>query len=158
MIIRITHYLRSSDIFSKILVLVVILTGCGNEQKSESQATNSTASEKSGESTYVLNINSVDEFDRLMAENDIVLADFYADWCGPCHMLKPKIKEIALEYDGQMKVVSVDIDKFSSLANRYKVNAIPDVKIFKNAQLEDSFIGVQPKENYTKALDRLIKN
>ena len=151
-------YFRNLAGVSIILIVTALFSGCGNKKEADAQTASVTTLNSKSRKTTVMNISSIDEFDRTLTDNTIVLADFYADWCGPCHMLKPKINEIAEEYDKDIKVVAVDIDKFRSLADRFGVNAIPDVRIFKHAKVERSFTGVQPKENYTKALDRLINN
>ncbi|WP_420580949.1 thioredoxin domain-containing protein [Reichenbachiella sp.] len=141
-----------------ITMIGCLFCGCGKDTDSGPTSANAKPVRQSQSAGHVLKLSSSDEFNQLLDENRIVLVDFYADWCGPCHMLKPTINEIAVEYSESIKVVAVDIDKFSSLASRFKINSIPDIRIFENAQLENSFIGVQPKENYTRVLNRLIDN
>lgn len=151
-------YLRQLLVVSEFIIIGFFFCSCGKNGDNGSTSVNAEPVGKNQSAAYMLELTSSDEFDQLLNENQIVLVDFYADWCGPCHMLKPTIKEIAVEYDGKIKVVSVDIDKFNSLARRFKINSIPDIKIFDNAKLENSFLGVQPKESYTRVLNKLVDN
>ncbi|HAP37459.1 thioredoxin [Candidatus Shapirobacteria bacterium RIFOXYD1_FULL_38_32] len=79
-----------------------------------------------------------------------VLVDFWANWCGPCQMLTPVIEEI--EKENKVKVVKVDIDKDSQLAQKYNVNSIPTVLIFKNGQLQKNIIGFHSKQEYLSSI------
>jgi len=79
-----------------------------------------------------------------------VLVDFWANWCGPCQMLTPVIEEI--EKENKVKVVKEDIDKDSQLAQKYNVNSIPTVLIFKNGQLQKNIIGFHSKQEYLSSI------
>ena len=158
MFIILVKKLNSAVIICGTLIIIGVFFGCSDKKENRPSSGDSESSNNTTSETPVVELSSVAEFDQLLAKNQIVLADFYADWCGPCHMLKPKINEIATEYEGKIKVVAVDIDKFRSLASRFKVNSIPDVKIFSGTRLENSFVGVQPKENYIKVLNKLMAN
>jgi len=76
------------------------------------------------------------------------LVDFFADWCGPCKMLSPIIKEIADEVGTRAVVAKVDVDEQRDLAVRYKVSSIPTVIFFENGAEIKRFEGVRPKEMY----------
>ena len=80
-----------------------------------------------------------------------VLADFYADWCGPCKMLRPALDAIAEERT-DVKVVAVNIDENPDLADEFDISSIPCVILFKNGAEADRSIGLQPRE----ALEALI--
>ncbi len=54
-----------------------------------------------------------------------VLVDFYANWCGPCRMLAPRLEKLAAEFAGQMKIVKVDVDAESELADRFQIQSVP---------------------------------
>jgi putative thioredoxin len=69
-----------------------------------------------------------------------VIVDFYADWCGPCKMLSPLLEEIASEYD--CVVAKVDVDQNQQVAQAYQVQGIPDVKIFRDGEVIEGFVGV----------------
>lgn len=74
-----------------------------------------------------------------------VLADFYADWCGPCKMLRPVLDAIAAERT-DVKVVAVNIDENPDLADEFDISSIPCVILFKNGAEADRSIGLKPKE------------
>lgn len=68
----------------------------------------------------------------VLLSHEPVLVDFYATWCGPCKKMEPIIKEVAAEYNGKMKVFKVDVDKNPGLSQRYHIEAIPTIAVFKN--------------------------
>ena len=74
-----------------------------------------------------------------------VLADFNADWCGPCKMLRPIIDELAEEKDN-VKIVSINIDNEDELAEKYNVSSIPCLVLFENGEESRRSIGLIPKE------------
>lgn len=73
-----------------------------------------------------------------------VLADFYADWCGPCRMLRPALEQLS-EERSDVKVVAVNIDENPELADDFDVTSIPCVILFKNGAEADRSIGLVPK-------------
>ena len=73
-----------------------------------------------------------------------VLADFYADWCGPCRMLRPALEQLS-EERSDVKVVAVNIDENPDLADDFDVTSIPCVILFKNGAEADRSIGLVPK-------------
>jgi len=85
-----------------------------------------------------------------------VLVDFWAAWCGPCKMLMPVLQKLADEYGGKFFLAKVNTDVEQALANRYGVKSLPTVKLFKNGQVMDEFLGVQPEKAIRALLDRHI--
>ena len=86
---------------------------------------------------------SLQEFNNLV-NDDFVLVDFYANWCGPCKMLSPVLEE--LENSRGVKVVKVDVDKNEEVARTYGVMSIPTLIMFKNSELVDKKVGYIPIE------------
>jgi thioredoxin 1 len=84
-----------------------------------------------------------ENFDELI-NDELVLVDFFATWCGPCRMLSPIIDEVANEEN--IKVVKVDVDKHEDLAKRFGIMSIPTVIVFKNGVEEHKSIGLVSKE------------
>ena len=87
-----------------------------------------------------------DNFEAEVLKSDKpVLADFNADWCGPCRMLAPTLEEIAAERD-DVKVVSINIDDEDILAEDHGVSSIPCLVVFKNGSEVNRSIGLRPKD------------
>ncbi|OKL38285.1 thioredoxin [Domibacillus mangrovi] len=82
----------------------------------------------------------------------LVLADFWAPWCGPCKMIAPVLEELDSELGGKVKIVKLDVDENQQTAGKYGVMSIPTLILFKDGQPVDKVIGYQPKE----ALEELI--
>ncbi len=83
---------------------------------------------------------------------DVVLVDFYADWCGPCQMMEPTIEALAADTDAA--VLKVDVDRFQGLAGEYGVQGIPTLLLFVDGELSDRMVGAQTAESLTAAIDR----
>lgn len=86
-------------------------------------------------------------FDVEVLQADLpVLVDFSATWCGPCKKLDPIVKEIAGEYDGQLKVVHVDVDNARTVAAKYGVLSVPNLLFIKAGEVKEQVIGLLSKE------------
>jgi thioredoxin 1 len=81
-----------------------------------------------------------------------VVVDFWAEWCGPCKMLGPVLDEIAAEKGDAVKVVKVNVDEEPDLAVEYGIRNIPALFFFKDGELKDKALGVQPKSEIIKRL------
>jgi thioredoxin 1 len=86
----------------------------------------------------------------------VVMVDFWATWCMPCKAMSPVIEEIAAQTKGKVKVGKVDIDKNEPLANRFAIQSIPTVLIFKDGKLMETFVGVQSKAALVNALSKYV--
>lgn len=73
-------------------------------------------------------------FNSIINSKTPVLIDFYADWCGPCKMLAPILKEVKDELKDNIKIIKIDVDKNQQLASQYQVRGVPTMILFKNQQ------------------------
>lgn len=95
-----------------------------------------------------------DNFKKEVLQSELpVLVDFWAVWCGPCKMLAPTLSEIAEEYAGKVKVGKVNVDEQPELATLFQVDSIPTLFYFRDGQLAEMLVGLQPKERIQALLN-----
>jgi thioredoxin 1 len=95
-----------------------------------------------------------DNFDSEVIKSEVpVMVDFWAPWCGPCRMIAPVIDELASENMGAIKVGKLNVETHSVEAQKYGVGSIPTIMIFKNGEVFQRFVGVQPKARLQQAID-----
>ena len=85
------------------------------------------------------------EFDQLVGQGNIVVADFYADWCGPCQELIPTLNDVSEKFEGRVDIVKVNVDDLHELATRFGIRTIPTIVYFHNQKVVDKTEGVQTK-------------
>ena len=86
----------------------------------------------------------------------LVLLDLWAEWCGPCHMLAPTIAQLSSELAGRVKVAKLNIDENPRTASRFGVRSIPTLLVLKDGKEVDRLVGVQPKQEIVRRLERFI--
>ena len=98
-----------------------------------------------------------ENFEAEVTQSDVpVLVDFGAEWCGPCRALAPIVEDLANEYDGRLKVGTVDIDKAQAVAKQFGIMSVPTIIFFKGGEAVDKITGLQSKANLTKRIDAVI--
>ncbi|MCQ2360330.1 MAG: thioredoxin [Paludibacteraceae bacterium] len=95
-------------------------------------------------------------FKEVLANNSVVVADFWATWCGPCKMVGPVIEAIAADYEGRAVVGKIDIEENVDLTDEYGIRNVPTVLFFKNGQLVDKVVGASQRAVYEDKLKALL--
>ncbi len=85
-----------------------------------------------------------------------VLVDFWAEWCAPCRMVAPLLEELAGEYDGQIRIGKVDIEKQQMLQQEYDIRGIPTLVLFKDGQVQDVIVGLKSKRDLKASIERVL--
>ncbi|WP_404404199.1 thioredoxin [Jeotgalibacillus malaysiensis] len=84
----------------------------------------------------------------------LVLADFWATWCGPCKMIAPVLEELDSDMGDKVKIVKLDVDENQETASKYGVMSIPTLVVFKDGEIVDKVVGFQPKEALEELLNK----
>jgi thioredoxin 1 len=92
------------------------------------------------------------EFDEIVSDHEVVLVDFYADWCGPCQMLEPIVETIAADTDAA--VAKVDIEANQGLAQRFGVRSIPTLSLFVDGHATEQLVGMQDESRLRSLVER----
>jgi thioredoxin 1 len=103
-----------------------------------------------------MNITDAD-FEKEVIQSDVpVLVDFWAPWCGPCKIVGPVLEELAKEYEGQAKIVKIDVDNNKQIAGTLGVQSIPTIVLYKNGEVVEKIIGARSKADFAKLLDSAL--
>ena len=95
-------------------------------------------------------------FAETIDNNEIVILDFWAEWCGPCKMIAPSVEKISEEYSDKLKVGKLDVDSNPNISSTFGIRSIPTLLIFKNGAPVDQIVGAVSKEVISSKVDNHI--
>ncbi len=96
------------------------------------------------------------DFDEMVSKYPVVVVDFWAEWCGPCHAIAPIIEELAEEYAGKVVFMKLNVDENPRTAARFGIMSIPTLMIFVNGKPVDAIVGAVPKPMIEAKLRRYL--
>ena len=94
-------------------------------------------------------------FDEEVIKSDKpVLVDFWAEWCGPCKRLAPTVDALATDYAGKVTIGKLNVDENPGTAFKFQIRGIPAVLLFKDGAVVESVVGLAPKEDFKKVIEK----
>ena len=98
----------------------------------------------------VIPLNATQWGEKVLNSDIPVLVDFWAEWCGPCRMVGPIVEQLAQSLKGKVKVSKLNVDQNQDIAEKYHIQSIPSLVLFKNGNEIARIVGFSPKEKYEK--------
>ena len=89
-------------------------------------------------------------------KNGVVLVDFWAEWCGPCRRIAPIVEQLAGEYEGRATIGKLNVDENPSVPGRFMIRGIPTLLLFKDGELAETLVGLAPKEDIARLIDKHV--
>jgi len=86
-----------------------------------------------------------------------VFVDFWAEWCGPCRMVGPVVEELAVDYEGKVNFVKVNVDQAGEIASKYNIFSIPTLILLHKGEIIAQQVGAGSKETYQNMIDRALE-
>ncbi len=152
-----------------LLSITLVLSSCNNNKKKEieqiknswkvktyQQQTENNKEPKSDHSEKLVKVITDQNFDKLIAEG-VSMVDFWATWCRPCLMQAPIVEQIAEEVEGKARVYKMDVDQNPFVPQRFGIQNIPTLMIFKDGKMVERFVGLQDKKTLKAALLKHIQ-
>jgi thioredoxin 1 len=109
--------------------------------KDQGKRSDASANLKRADFDSPVQVESEGHLETLIRDKEVLLVDFYADWCGPCQMLEPTVEKIAAETDAA--VAKVDIDELQALAEANNVRGVPTLLLYVDGELEERIVGLR---------------
>jgi thioredoxin 1 len=96
-------------------------------------------------------------FKEIIQSDQPVLVDFFAEWCGPCKMMKPVLEDVARRLDGKARILKIDVDKNPKAAAQYKIQGVPTLMVFQNGQIKWRQSGYVNAHELQKVIEKYIQ-
>ena len=97
------------------------------------------------------------DFQEIINSDELVLVDFFADWCGPCKMLSPILDQVKSEMGDKVKIVKIDVDRNQKLAAELMIQGVPTMLIFKNGEQVWRESGVLQTQELIQILEKQLE-
>jgi len=94
----------------------------------------------------MLNVSDASFEEEVLKAAVPVLVDFWAEWCMPCRMIAPAVESVAQAYKDKLKVAKMNVDENMKTPAKYGIRGIPTLLLFRNGELMETIVGVQPRE------------
>jgi len=105
----------------------------------------------------IVQLGLADDFPTLVTKG-LVVVDFYATWCGPCHLLAPQLESVVKQHPGKLTVIRVDVDTYPQIAQKFQVDSIPFLIVFRDGKQVSSHIGYQDADNLSSWLGLWLRS
>lgn len=105
----------------------------------------------------MLKLNDQNFEEEILKTGKLVLVDFFAEWCGPCKMMSPVLEKVAVEYKDRLTIIKIDLDESPITAEKYRINAVPNLMLFKDGKPISSFVGLKPETILKEWLNKFLE-
>ncbi|MBM3284955.1 MAG: thioredoxin [Candidatus Aminicenantes bacterium] len=102
----------------------------------------------------ILSVSDASFEEEVLKASLPVLVDFWAEWCVPCRMITPAVENIARTYGEKLKVAKMNVDENMRTPAKYGIRGIPTLLLFKNGELLETIVGVQPREKIVELVSK----
>ncbi|HUK56981.1 MAG TPA: thioredoxin [Nitrospiria bacterium] len=103
-----------------------------------------------------LKVDSQNWDQEVLKGQGLTMVDFWAVWCGPCQIIAPVVDDLALEYEGRLRVFKLNTDENPDVASRYQIMGIPTLLFFKDGKPVDKIVGAAAKKQFKDKIDSLL--
>lgn len=107
-------------------------------------------------SENIIHVTDKDFESTILKSSTPALVDFWATWCAPCRAIAPIVDEMAVKYNGKIKVTKMNVDENPSTPGKYGVRGIPTLILFKDGKVLDQIVGAASKNNIVALLEKAL--